>query len=430
MTNTGNGFLSGLAVRTKRNRVELKKHVGAIHSSNYLTLVQRKIANALLYNAYNGLEDQEEHQIHIADLCKLIGYDSKDSKQIKQSLVALISTVIEWNLLDDKNESNVWNASSIIADASIDGPVCSYSYSPKMRRLLHSPEVYGRLNMQVQARFKSSYGLALYENCIRYQNIKQTPWFDIVTFRKLMGVKDGRYPIFRDFKRRVLDSAISEVNIHAPIFVQVNFRKQGRKVTAMQFTINQQELLVRGELSANDSLPGKLGDQFGFSKSQIDQIIIDYDEPYIREKIALIETSTSFRQGKIKNLAKYLDRALKDDFKPAKSSHHTVENNRQLSEEKNRERKKLENQFEQYRKYKNKEILKNFGSLTAKEQGKLEKEFCLTIEKTAYYSSYKRQGLGNVLVSDKLCEFISLNRSDLIQSILPFKQYVDEGGEE
>ena len=39
----------------KKKALELKKHVAVIHSSNKLTLLQRKIANALLFNAYEEL---------------------------------------------------------------------------------------------------------------------------------------------------------------------------------------------------------------------------------------------------------------------------------------------------------------------------------------------------------------------------------------
>lgn len=84
----------------RKKALELKKHVAAIHSSNKLSLLQRKIANALLFNAYDELLEKEEHSIHIATLCKLIGYDSNDYKTIKRSLVNLLATVIEWNLVD------------------------------------------------------------------------------------------------------------------------------------------------------------------------------------------------------------------------------------------------------------------------------------------------------------------------------------------
>src|SRR5690349_13402545 len=97
-----------------KKTLELKKHVAAIHSSNKLSLLQRKIANALLFNAYEELLDKDEHQIHIPTLCNLIGYDSNDHKTIKKALVNLLATVIEWNLVDGNklDKEGVWNASS------------------------------------------------------------------------------------------------------------------------------------------------------------------------------------------------------------------------------------------------------------------------------------------------------------------------------
>src|SRR3990167_2453959 len=340
----------------KKKNLELKKHVGAIHSSNKLSLLQRKIANALLFNAYDELLNKDEHIIHVATLCKLIGYDSNDHKTIKKALVNLLATVIEWNLVDgDKlNTDGVWNASSIIADASIDGPLCTYSYSNKMKKLLYRPELYGRLNMIVQAKFQSSYGLALYENCIRYQDIKQTPWFDITQFRKLMGIEDGQYKIFRDFKHRVLDKAIEEVNKYSPIFVTPQFQKQKRQVTSIQFLINKTKnalLAIKENNSEKASLSITLKLKFGLSKKQIEDIISAYEEDYILQKMAIVESSTSFQKGKIGNLAKYLISAIKEDYQFTKSSK-TVE--RVLSENttgQDKQKKFDQNSREEYRRY-------------------------------------------------------------------------------
>jgi len=42
---------------------ELKKHVGAIHIRNSLTLLQRKVANVLLLNAYENLLSRETQSL-------------------------------------------------------------------------------------------------------------------------------------------------------------------------------------------------------------------------------------------------------------------------------------------------------------------------------------------------------------------------------
>lgn len=406
---------------TKEKSLELKKHVGAIHSSNKLSLLQRKVANALLFNAYHELLEKDEHRIHIKDLCVLIGYDSKDYKSIKNALVNLLSTVIEWNLIDnDKVEDEgVWNASSIIADASIDGPLCTYSYSNKMKQLLYSPLMYGRLNMKIQARFKSSYGLALYENCVRYQNLKQTPWFDLVVFRKLMGVEKEKYPIFRDFKRRIIDKAVEEVNQHASITIMPKLKKINRQVVAIQFLLSHEE-----ETKPTDPTEGtmnavttRLQDDFGFSKQQSHTVIENYSEEYILEKMAIIESSNSFRQGKISNLTKYLQTALEDNYQPVKSS--------QAKREEEEHEKQDEEAFKiRYEKYQHQHILQAFNQLSDKKKKVLLKDFQQYLNKGLYLDIFLRDGLSNLLIADKFCSF-ALNTAvtDIIASLMTYKEF-------
>lgn len=410
----------------REKTLELKKHVAAIHSSNKLSLVQRKIANALLFNAYDELLAKDEHQIHIRALCNLIGYDSNDYKTIKKALINLLSTVIEWNLVDGNrlDAEGIWNASSIIADASIDGAICTYSYSNKMKKLLYSPELYGRLNMYVQAQFQSTYGLALYENCIRYQNIEQTPWFDIGQFRKLMGIEEGKYAVFRDFKRRVLDKAIEEVNKYSPLQVSTQVQKQGRQVVAIQFLIRRASAAVTAQNTDKPlSLSQQLKDNYGFSKSQIEETLSQYDEAYISEKIAIIETSPSFAQGKINNLAKYLLRALADDYQPAKTS----QAKRRLPVT---TKAKLKNQGEtkliEYRRYQDKAILSQFNQQPSATQKKMLKEFEQHLGRSLYFDIYMRDGLQNVLIADQLCEFIRTKKAEWIENTTSYAAFCDE----
>jgi plasmid replication initiation protein len=414
-------------MRAKETVLELKKHVAAIHSSNKLSLVQRKIANALLFNAYDELLLKEEHQIHIRSLCNLIGYDSNDYKTIKKALINLLSTVIEWNLVDGNklDAEGVWNASSIIADASIDGAVCTYSYSNKMKKLLYCPELYGRLNMYVQAQFQSSYGLALYENCIRYQNIEQTPMFDIAQFRKLMGVEEGKYTIFRDFKRRVLDKALEEVNKYSPLAVTTRLQKHGRNVTGIQFVIKH----TKPDLDINDAnftpLSEQLKDRFAFSKLQIENTLSSFDEKYILEKISLVETSPSFTQGKINNVAKYLLRALEEDYQPATSSKEMLGKKKALPKPDKQEKIRLyeDRKLADYRRYQDKLILDLFAKKSAAQKRKLLKEFEQSLGKSLYRDIYQRDGLTNVLIQDQLCEYVKSHSVDLLESIPSYAEF-------
>src|SRR3990167_10941128 len=130
----------------KESKKELKKHAATIHCSNSLSLLQRKISNALLYHAYSELMLKSEHEITVKQLCRLIGYQGNNHAAIKEALKGLISTVIEWNLIDEVTGTENWTASSIIASVSLQGPLCYFAYSPRMKQLLHSPSMFGKIN--------------------------------------------------------------------------------------------------------------------------------------------------------------------------------------------------------------------------------------------------------------------------------------------
>lgn len=316
--------------QNKEGKRELKKHAATIHCSNTLSLLQRKISNALLYHAYKELILKEEHEITVKQLCRLINYQGNNHAAIKEALKGLISTVIEWNLIDNETGAENWTASSIIASVSLEGPLCYYAYSPRMKQLLHTPSMFGKIDLVIQSKFRSSYGLALYENCIRYRGLPHTKWFDIELFKKLMGVPAGKYDVFRDFKRRVLDKAIDEVNTYSDLTIASQFIREGRKVVKIRFELKERAkktrlgkplLTVKRDVALlhEDALQTKLTSLFGLSQEQIEHLLAGYDKAFIQEKIAVIESSKPFQEGRIENLSSYLFSAIKKNYQPPKT---------------------------------------------------------------------------------------------------------------
>ncbi|MDX1900642.1 MAG: replication initiation protein [Gammaproteobacteria bacterium] len=335
----------GESVVVQTDRRELKKHAAIIHCTNNLSLLQRKISNALLYHAYDQLMTAEEHQISVKELCKLIAYHGNNHSVIRDALRGLLATVIEWNVVDDATGTEDWTASSILASVSLRGPTCLYAYSPRMKRLLHSPTMFGKINLFIQSRFRSNYGLALYENCIRYRGLGITKWFEMDTFRKLMGVPGDKYTIFRDFKRRVLDKSIEEVNMYSDLIIEPEIHREGRQVKQLRFQLKERPRKVRlgasqsnDSMSTDDPLRKTLIEQFQLSAIQVAEVIREYDPAFITSKIKLIESSRNYQQGKVKNIAGYLMSALKNDYQaPAikeipDESVHQIENARFIRE--------------------------------------------------------------------------------------------------
>ncbi len=319
----------------------LKKHASTIHCTNNLTLASRKISNVLLYHAYSDLAKKDEHEISISHLIKLLGISTNNIDAIKDALKQLVSSVIEWNVLNHNTGSEDWSATSILASVNIHNGICKYSYSPRMKALLYEPSVYGKVNLLIQTRFKSNYGLALYENCSRFRNIKQTKEFTVDEFRKIMGVAQSQYNIFRDFKKRVLDKAVDEVNTCSDLLVEYELFRLGRKVSKIKFFITEKNVKPKFLTSENKEIENnresqfidKLVNEFNLSRAVAVEIESNYSVDFINEKIDLIKKSKSFNSGLIDDVGAYLVTALKKDFKPSKTSTILVNENANSAQE-------------------------------------------------------------------------------------------------
>lgn len=222
------------------SREELRKNVAAVHCSGVLSLLERKMFNILLLQAYDDLLSKQVHQIPVRLLCALVGYNSNDWNPLKQALRAMCTTAVEFNLLGDGKLEKKWTISGMLADATLEGGMCTYSYSLSLARELFSPEVYTRINVAVQRQFRSAFSLNLHENCLRFRAVGSTGWWSIETFRNLVGASAPLYDDFGQLRRRVIKPAIVEVNEISEIQLAAEYDRaatRGNPVKAIRFRI-------------------------------------------------------------------------------------------------------------------------------------------------------------------------------------------------
>lgn len=419
----------------------LKKHVGLIHCENKLTFLQRKISNVFLYNALDKIHKEEIHQIPLKSLCSLIGYRSNDTNLIKKSIKTLISTIMEWNLLDDSkflNEANLspesisWNASSLLAGASIQRGIVRYSYSPQIKEVMSSVEIYGRINLFIQAKFNSAYSLVLYENCVRFKNIGRTSLFNLELFRALMGVNNGQYESFKELNRNVVTVALNEINQKSDIILEPEYQKSGRSVAGIRFLIDQNpkfgptfkrihKAAEKGE-TLYSSLLDILTEEFHF-KDQAKDILNNYSDDYIVEKIDLVKKSKN-----VENASAYLMAALKNDYKQSKNELARIQKSREVkttylretgeaSQVRSLKKKYIEYKFSVYLKY-----------LTEQENSeRMLDEFLadLSVKNPVMGGLYKKKGLQSQPAMTEFIEYVDQHYAGKIE-FLPFDEFLTE----
>lgn len=387
---------------------ELKKHVHVIHSYSKFTLVQRKLVNALLYNAYYELPNKSVFQLKTKDLCELIGYQSRDIAGLKRSLRGLMATVIEWNVIDGSSKDrDKWTATTMLSSAEIYRGVCTYSYSELMKELLYQPEIYGNIDIMLMKQFKSNYGLALYENCIRFQKIKHTAWFNYQTFRRLMGISEGKYKAFKDLKKRVIDVAVNEVNLISPISVTAEIDKKEHRI---RFLIDKKKAETKS-LSENEQqaeVISQLIDLFGVAVHVAKKLIVEYEIEYIKEKISIITASASFKAGSINHLAGYLLDALAKDYKAPVSSKEAV---KKVEKQKNTAKEKAKaidkKLNEQYAKYINEVWSKIEASLNDSEVTQLKENYLSLVNSNQILKKfYKSTGFSHPMIKGGYRDFV------------------------
>jgi hypothetical protein len=297
-------------------RASVKKNVAAIHVSGKLSLLQRKLSNVLLLNAYDHLGARDRHRIDAKTLCLMIGYNSNDLATLKEALRSLAETVCEWDMLDEDGKQE-WGVSALLSYAKLKGGVCEYGYSPLLAEKLHDPRIFALINLDIQRRFTSGHGLALYENCYRFVRTGSTGWWDLALFRRLMGVDDSPYyAVFKHLNAKIIKPAVAEVNRSSNIIVTPEVRKEGRAVAAIRFRIRENPQLAMFQIDDGEAVRASAVYRDliaqGVSDRLARQWIAEHGEAYVAAKLAYVLKRG--RGGGVRNAAGYLSAAIRGDF--------------------------------------------------------------------------------------------------------------------
>ena len=221
-------------------RDEFIKASPAVQIQSNITHLQRRAWNVLLANAYDELPDKDIHRVSVAELAEKLGFESKNQEHLKEALEALVDHTVEWNILG-KDKNQIWGVASLLASAEIENGICTYGFAPHLRYKLYNPRIYTKLNLRLQNRFMSRYALILWEVCFDYfdtaRNEGETPFISLEKFREVMGLEEDEYPIFKHLNHRVIKPAIKEINELTNFFVEVEQKRESRKVAFLKFRI-------------------------------------------------------------------------------------------------------------------------------------------------------------------------------------------------
>ena len=105
-------------------------------------------------------------------------------------------------------------------------------------------EQFTKYELQQISDLSSAYAVRLYELLIAWRSTGQTPVIELAEFRQKIGVLDDEYTRMGNFKDRVLNLAIAQVNEHTDINVKCEQHKKGRNISGFSFIFKQKKVIT------------------------------------------------------------------------------------------------------------------------------------------------------------------------------------------
>jgi hypothetical protein len=146
----------------------------------------------------------------------------------------------------------------------------------------------------------------LYELLIQWGSVGRRE-IDLQWIRKVLMLEDSEYPSIKDFKKRIIDVALSQINEHSDLTASYAQRKTGRNVTHLIFTFVPKEEAEPKKAKAHDA-PAAVRDSALFQRLRGHGIGAKLAAAWIKQDearaLAVVEyVEARAKQGQVKGSA-------------------------------------------------------------------------------------------------------------------------------
>lgn len=223
------------------NNKMVSKANAFIESGYTINLVaQRVIVLAIIEAREQG--DMEKvggvHHIKASDYAKHFECDKTVAyRSLKSACESLYESEFVWLDKDAKGHKKI-NKSRFVQRASYSeggGYIEVMFGSDVIPLITRLSEKYTEYELKQIKDLNSVYGLRMFEILMQWSSLGKTPPITIENLRDRLGVETHQYKTMGNFKSRVLEHAIKEINEHTNITVSYDQHKEGRTIVGFTF---------------------------------------------------------------------------------------------------------------------------------------------------------------------------------------------------
>ena len=207
-----------------------------IEASYQLSAVEQRIVLAAISRIPKNqpITDDELYPVSVDELKQLGVHEKTAYRDLKEGINRLYERSINLSI-DDKSIKMRWVQEIQFLDSqSVIGIRFSKPILPFISNLSREFTKYALSDI---AGINSGYGIRIYELLVQYRQIGKRE-ISVESLRTMLEL-GKKYPLFADFKKRVIDTAIDQINEYSPLKVTYEQKKTGRKVTHIIFSFKE-----------------------------------------------------------------------------------------------------------------------------------------------------------------------------------------------
>lgn len=202
-----------------------------------LSLLAAKLFHVLLDRAGVAIVEDREHELRLAE----VNWCHGSLTELQAALRELQTTVIEITFVDQRTKERRVKSGQFLTD--IERPqerlqgVLNYRFSHTLRWVVKHSQHWAAVSARAVLAMEGKYSVRLYQMLALYVNRRQiSETFELEDLRARLGISTDTLPRWPDFRRRVIEPAVAEINHLTGFMVEAEAVTAGRRVSGVRFS--------------------------------------------------------------------------------------------------------------------------------------------------------------------------------------------------
>ena len=228
---------------------ELVVKDNALMNASYnLEVTEQRLILLAIINARqtgNGITADSKLEIHANDYASRFNVSNDGAyKALKSAVLNLFDRQFSFKEEDKKGNVGTVKSRWVSRIKYIDdSATLEITFAPDVVPLITRLEQqFTSYQLKQVTQLTSKYAIRLYELIIAWREVGKVPQIELSDFRNRIGLENTEYTAMCDFKKRVLEPAIKQINEHTDIVTTYEQHKKGRSITGFSFKFKQKQI--------------------------------------------------------------------------------------------------------------------------------------------------------------------------------------------